>query len=159
MDPISWCSLLLPFHKSDLFRQDFHFKIMNIEERSRSGSISKTKKPGPRPTACIWCQSTDCQHCRCTGQMGCSHKKGEMCPNPRYKRRLVCNSCEKNKLREKQQSNVLQVVKKKREKPSTKSNPKRDIAKSTVLKGNSKLNMSMTSVPNDLSERIEMMCA
>ena len=79
---------------------------MNKEEKPRSESISKTKKPGPRPTACLWCNATDCNHCRCTGQVGCSHKKGEMCSNPRYKRRLVCNSCEKNKLREKQQSNA-----------------------------------------------------
>ena len=130
---------------------------MNLEERSRSGSISKTKKPGPRPTTCIWCQSTDCQHCRCTGQMGCSHKKGEMCPNPRYKRRLVCNSCEKNKLREKQRSSVLQVVKKKRDKPSAKPTPKRETTKQSALKGVSKTDISATVIPSELNERIEMM--
>ena len=73
---------------------------MDAEERARSGSLSKAKKPGPRPTPCMWCNSTDCTHCRCTGQNGCGHKRGEMCPNPRFKRRLVCNSCEKVKLRE-----------------------------------------------------------
>ena len=155
---LSRCFLFLPFHKLGLFCQASHFKKMNLEERSRSGSISKTKKPGPRPTACIWCQSTDCQHCRCTGQMGCNHKKGEMCPNPRYKRRLVCNSCEKNKLREKQQSNTLQVAKKKRDKPSAKPNPKRETAKSTVIKGNPKSSLPVMAIPNELSERIEMMC-
>ena len=154
----SRCFLFLPFHKLDIFWQSFHFQNMNLEERSRSGSISKTKKPGPRPTACIWCQSTDCQHCRCTGQMGCSHKKGEMCPNPRYKRRLVCNSCEKNKLREKQQSNVLQVTKKKRDKSSAKPNPKREAAKSTGMKGSPKAVLPVMTIPNELSERIEMMC-
>lgn len=102
---------------------------MNRDEKHRSGSIAKAKKPGPRPTTCIWCNETDCKHCRCMGQIGCNHRKGEMCPNPRYKRRLVCNSCEKNKLREKQQLSALQSSKKKRPKSVSKASRKRTATK------------------------------
>ena len=110
------------------FSFTFYYR-MNREEKHRSGSIAKAKKPGPRPTTCIWCNETDCKHCRCMGQIGCNHKKGEMCPNPRYKRRLVCNSCEKNKLREKQQLSALQSSKKKRSKSASKTSRKRVIPK------------------------------
>ena len=57
------------------------------------------KRPGPRLSACQWCGKVSCNHCRCTGQANCSHAPGEMCKNQRYKRRLVCNPCEKNKLK------------------------------------------------------------
>lgn len=97
---------------------------MDEEEVSPSSSMVKNKKPGPRPTKCLWCGSTECTHCRCTGQNGCSHKKGEMCSNPRYKRRLVCNSCEKNKLREKQKMNISSSAKRKRGKAATKNKKK-----------------------------------
>ena len=60
------------------------------------------KRPGPRLSACQWCGKVSCNHCRCTGQENCTHAPGEMCKNPRYKRRLVCNPCEKNKLRHRQ---------------------------------------------------------
>ena len=115
-------------HCHDPFSFTFYY-WMNREEKHRSGSITKAKKPGPRPTTCIWCNETDCKHCRCMGQIGCNHKKGEMCPNPRYKRRLVCNSCEKNKLREKQQLSALQSSKKKRPKSASKTSRKRVIPK------------------------------
>ena len=60
------------------------------------------KRPGPRLSACQWCGKVTCNHCRCTGQGNCTHAPGEMCKNPRYKRRLVCNPCEKNKLKQRQ---------------------------------------------------------
>lgn len=97
----------------------------------RGDSSSRSKKPGPRPTACMWCGSTECTHCRCSGQTGCNHKKGEMCPNPRYKRRLVCNSCEKNKLREKQQCNISSSRRKKA-KNNARVSKKRENTKSVV---------------------------
>ena len=115
-------------HCHDPFSFTFYYR-MNREEKHRSGSITKAKKPGPRPTTCIWCNETDCKHCRCMGQIGCNHKKGEMCPNPRYKRRLVCNSCEKNKLREKQQLSALQSSKRKRPKSASKTSRKRVLPK------------------------------
>lgn len=126
---------------------------MNLEERARSDSISRTKRPGPRPTACIWCQKTDCQHCRCTGQTGCNHKKGEICPNPRYKRRLVCNSCEKNKLREKQQSNASQVMKRKREKAPSKTNSKREVAKPNTTKEKSNAASQSSPILKESNDR------
>lgn len=69
----------------------------------REGRKSTGKRPGPRLSACQWCGKVSCSHCRCTGQVNCSHAPGEMCKNPRYKRRLVCNPCEKNKLKYLQQ--------------------------------------------------------
>lgn len=69
----------------------------------REGRKSTGKRPGPRLSACQWCGKVSCNHCRCTGQVNCSHAPGEMCKNPRYKRRLVCNPCEKNKLKYLQQ--------------------------------------------------------
>ena len=60
------------------------------------------KRPGPRLSACQWCGKVTCNHCRCTGQGNCNHAPGEMCKNSRYKRRLVCNPCEKNKLKQRQ---------------------------------------------------------
>ena len=92
----------------------------------------RSKKPGPRPTACIWCGSTECTHCRCNGQIGCNHKKGEMCPNARYKRRLVCNSCEKNKLREKRQNSIANTTKKKRVKAASRTAKKREVSKNVA---------------------------
>lgn len=64
----------------------------------------KQRRPGPRPVPCPWCDQTKCNHCRCLGHASCNHKPGEMCPNERYKRRLVCNPCEKNKLRKQKES-------------------------------------------------------
>lgn len=95
----------------------------------RGETSYRSKKPGPRPTACIWCGSTECTHCRCSGQIGCNHKKGEMCQNARYKRRLVCNSCEKNKLREKRQNSISSSTKKKRVKAATRTAKKRELSK------------------------------
>lgn len=57
------------------------------------------KKPGPRPSDCPFCNSNDCSHCRCSGFEKCDHMVGELCKRSRYKRRLVCNPCEKHKLR------------------------------------------------------------
>ena len=57
-------------------------------------------KPGPRPSACTWCEKPGCGHCRCKGFPGCAHEAGVMCSRPRYGRRLVCNPCEKHKLQE-----------------------------------------------------------
>lgn len=125
---------------------------MNKEEKPRSESISKTKKPGPRPTACLWCNATDCNHCRCTGQVGCSHKKGEMCSNPRYKRRLVCNSCEKNKLREKQQSNASQAVKRKRARTASKSAQRRENAKVSHPKEKTNIVIPQPSIKKEEEE-------
>ena len=95
----------------------------------RGEASYRSKKPGPRPTACIWCGSTECTHCRCSGQIGCNHKKGEMCQNARYKRRLVCNSCEKNKLREKRQNSMSSSTKKKKAKTASKVTRKRELSK------------------------------
>ena len=95
----------------------------------RGEASYRSKKPGPRPTACIWCGSTECTHCRCSGQIGCNHKKGEMCQNARYKRRLVCNSCEKNKLREKRQNSISSTAKKKKARATSKSTKKRELSK------------------------------
>lgn len=106
---------------------------MEEEKKSHSSSVTKNKKPGPRPTKCLWCGSTECTHCRCAGQNGCNHKKGEMCTNQRYKRRLVCNSCEKNKLREKQQMSVSTSTKRKRSKAAARPGKKKGFAK-PVLK-------------------------
>lgn len=105
---------------------------MDEEGKSNSSPVLKSKKPGPRPTRCMWCGSTECTHCRCTGQSGCNHKKGEMCPNQRYKRRLVCNSCEKNKLREKQQMSLSSSSKRKRGKVAVKASKKRESVKASV---------------------------
>lgn len=71
---------------------------------------AKTCRPGPQKHKCIWCKEIDCTHCQCAGCEGCDHQKGELCMRIRYlcyfiflfryKRRLVCNSCEKRKLEE-----------------------------------------------------------
>lgn len=56
------------------------------------------RKPGPRRSACKWCGSSSCTHCQCDGYAGCTHGAKQQCPRSRYKRRLVCNPCEKHKL-------------------------------------------------------------
>lgn len=123
----------------------FH-KYMEEEKKSRSLSVTKNKKPGPRPTKCLWCGSTECTHCRCAGQSGCNHKKGEMCSNQRYKRRLVCNSCEKNKLREKQQMSISSSTKRKRSKPTIKSGKKKGLIK-PALKPLENMQLQMNDAP------------
>ncbi|KAK8791977.1 hypothetical protein WA158_005354 [Blastocystis sp. Blastoise] len=67
------------------------------------GDVRKTKKPGPRPSACLWCGNTQCFHCQCPGYAKCDHPPGTQCIRQRYKRRLVCNPCEKAKLKNSQQ--------------------------------------------------------
>ena len=52
-----------------------------------------------------------------------------MCQNARYKRRLVCNSCEKNKLREKRQNSMSSTTKKKKAKSASKVTRKRELSK------------------------------
>ena len=58
----------------------------------------KGKRPGPKARLCPWCGTNTCRHCHCQGYDGCSHAPGEPCDRERYKRRLVCNRCEKSKL-------------------------------------------------------------
>ena len=53
---------------------------------------------GPPRSACKWCGSTACAHCQCDGYVGCMHDAKTPCTRARYKRRLVCNPCEKHKL-------------------------------------------------------------
>ena len=65
---------------------------------ARKVEKKKGKRPGPRAKLCPWCQTTSCRHCHCKGYDGCSHAPGEPCDRERYKRRLVCNRCEKSKL-------------------------------------------------------------
>ena len=72
------------------------------DQTNETDSVNVYKRPGPRLSACQWCGKVSCNHCRCTGQANCSHAPGEMCKNQRYKRRLVCNPCEKNKLKYRQ---------------------------------------------------------
>ena len=112
--------------RKKLFLALFHFPVetMDSDESVPSELNIKAKKPGPRRTKCIWCGSTECNHCRCTGQSGCNHRKGEMCPNARYKRRLVCNSCEKNKLKEKNHRSETMTSRRKRQKSQAKSGKK-----------------------------------
>ena len=59
---------------------------------------TRRRKPGPRRSTCRWYASTTCTHCHCDGYEGCDHAPGKMCSRARYKRRLVCNPCEKHKL-------------------------------------------------------------
>ena len=77
---------------------------MPITQEAWSKAIRSQKKPGPRPTACPWCSSTSCTHCRCTGSGLCDHGEHQ-CERDRYKRRLVCNPCEKHKLKARLQMN------------------------------------------------------
>ena len=74
----------------------------DTESLSELDSKNLYKRPGPRLSACQWCGKVSGNHCRCTGQANCNHAPGEMCKNQRYKRRLVCNPCEKNKLKYRQ---------------------------------------------------------
>ena len=60
--------------------------------------IPKNKRPGPKRSPCPHCGLTDCSHCRCPGTPLCCHE-GKMCTNHRYRRRLVCNPCEKNRIK------------------------------------------------------------
>lgn len=87
-----------------IFRKNTQEGIYMDDTGSLSELDSKNlyKRPGPRLSACQWCGKVSCNHCRCTGQANCSHAPGEMCKNQRYKRRLVCNPCEKNKLKYRQ---------------------------------------------------------
>lgn len=64
-----------------------------------SYASARPRKPGPRPVPCRWCNKVNCNHCQCAGYGKCDHKQGEQCSRQRYKRRLVCNPCEKHKLR------------------------------------------------------------
>ncbi|KAK8801917.1 hypothetical protein WA158_006312 [Blastocystis sp. Blastoise] len=85
--------------------EEFSQKVTEQVSDAVEEPKDKQRRPGPRPVPCPWCDQTKCNHCRCLGHANCSHKPGEMCTNERYKRRLVCNPCEKNKLR-KQKENV-----------------------------------------------------
>ena len=78
------------------------FMMDDNQDSARDSDKVINKSPGPRLSACQWCGKVTCNHCRCTGQSNCNHAPGEMCKNPRYKRRLVCNPCEKNKLKHRQ---------------------------------------------------------
>lgn len=68
------------------------------------------KKPGPRPSDCPWCNTPNCNHCRCPGYPKCDHAPNTLCPRPRYKRRLVCNPCEKHKLTKSTKKNRKPIV-------------------------------------------------
>lgn len=73
-------------------------------------TVQRPNKPGPKPNRCMWCSQIQCTHCQCPGYDGCDHHHGKPCSRfpvgessgfeRRYKRRLVCNTCEKAKLRE-----------------------------------------------------------
>eukprot|EP00941_MAST-03F_sp_MAST-3F-sp1_P001423 g1423.t1 len=71
---------------------------LSVSSSSQSKQTKKKPKgkPGPIPKVCPWCGSTDCRHCHCPGYPDCPHEGG-MCSRPRYRRRLVCNPCEKHK--------------------------------------------------------------
>ena len=83
---------------------------MDEDHANYSPPPQRQKKPGPRPNPCIWCGEIQCNHCQCTGHPKCDHKAGEPCSRQRYwswkpvmdryHRRLVCNPCEKNKLKD-----------------------------------------------------------
>lgn len=118
---------------------------MDSDDSIQSEMTAKGKKPGPRRSKCIWCGSTECNHCRCTGQTGCNHRKGEMCPNARYKRRLVCNSCEKNKLKEKNHRPETTSGKRKRQRAASKASKKRTSPSSSVSGSASKKATSSTA--------------
>ena len=60
--------------------------------------IEGKKKPGHKATACPWCGYTSVRCCRCSGFSGCKHAPGEPCSKPRYRRRRLCNPCEKSRL-------------------------------------------------------------
>lgn len=117
---------------------------MDSDDSIQSEVTTKAKKPGPRRTKCIWCGSTECTHCRCTGQTGCNHRKGEMCPNARYKRRLVCNSCEKNKLKEKNHRPDSASAKRKRQRAAPRASKKHASSGSTAT-GNASKKAAMSS--------------
>ena len=59
-------------------------------------------------------------------RLGATTKKGRCARN---KRRLVCNSCEKNKLREKRQNSMSSSTKKKKAKTASKVTRKRELSK------------------------------
>ena len=120
---------------------------MDSDDSIQSEVTVKGKKPGPRRSKCIWCGSTECNHCRCTGQSGCNHRKGEMCPNARYKRRLVCNSCEKNKLKEKNHRPDTTSSKRKRQRATSRVSKKRTPPSSSVSGSISK--KATTSTKNE----------
>jgi hypothetical protein len=58
------------------------------------------KRPGPRRKSCPWCNNRKCTHCRCESFARCDHTSNEPCKRERYGRRLVCNTCERNKLKD-----------------------------------------------------------
>jgi hypothetical protein len=77
-----------------------------VEEMQLAGdSAEGTKldpnmKPGPRRKSCPWCSNRKCNHCRCESYARCDHSDSEPCKRVRYGRRLVCNTCERNKLKD-----------------------------------------------------------
>jgi hypothetical protein len=58
------------------------------------------ERPGPRRKSCPWCNNRKCTHCRCDSYARCDHSRNEQCKRVRYGRRLVCNTCERNKLKD-----------------------------------------------------------
>ena len=94
-------------------------KISPVSDIATKRKIVRAKKPGPRAKDCPWCDQPNCRHCHCPGFEGCGHKPGETCSQDRYKRRLVCNPCEKHKLNYHRKLKGLppKVKKKRRRKP------------------------------------------
>ena len=77
-------------------------KVLMSDSKDGSSTLKKVKKPGPQRKACKFCGEAYCSHCRCRGYSLCDHLPGSQCSRTRYNKRLVCNQCERVKLRTKQ---------------------------------------------------------
>ena len=88
-------------HRCELRISHQHNNIAtaSLKTKLNVNKIGDVRRPGPKPSKCPWCDESPCTHCHCGGYDGCSHAVGEMCSRSRYKRRLVCNPCEKHKLK------------------------------------------------------------
>ena len=90
------------FRCSNLKIQSISKDSLGSKDSNQKRNITLTKKSttmGRRKNKCRFCHSETCLHCQCKGGYSrCTHDKNEMCHRKRYRRRLVCNSCERNKL-------------------------------------------------------------
>jgi hypothetical protein len=80
---------------------------MDLSSLSASSTQQASNHPihavigiGGKGKLCPWCSLKKCTHCRCGSYVKCDHGPNEPCKRVRYGRRLVCNTCERNKLKQ-----------------------------------------------------------
>jgi hypothetical protein len=84
----------------DIIQDDEDSSMEVDEDDFEEGKSGKNCDKASRKKSCMWCNNRKCNHCRCSGYDRCDHSSNEPCKRGKYGRRLVCNTCERNKLKD-----------------------------------------------------------